>query len=191
MIPKGLFSQLIMIALAIGIVFTYIQPTFSSIQETQSDIQTYRIERQKVSAVNALLADQVQRLESISALDQRRLLVYIPDTIDQIATARTIEAIAQQAGVLLKQVSYEGVDDEFMRSTEAALGVSPVPHFFRLSVDGTYPQIKDLLRLLEQNESPLEVHDLGIAVLDGGFLSAEMGIVTYTNELPVPSQFSQ
>lgn len=191
MIPKGLFSQLVMIGLAVGIVVTYVQPTLASIQETQADTQMYRVERQKIVAVNALLVSQVSRLDSITALDQRRLLTYLPDQVDQIGISRVIEVIAQQAGVLVKQIRYEGVQDSYLRSTEAALGAHPTPYIFRLGVDGTYPQIKELLRFFEQNEFPLEVHNLTIAVLDGGFLSAELELVTYSNQLPAVSQFNQ
>lgn len=190
MIPKGLFSQLGMIAIAVAIVFTYIQPLFTSIQETQVDIATYQSERQKVSSVNALLATQVSQLGTVSSFDQQRLATYMPEQVDDIAVSRVIESITAEAGVLLKSISYTGVTNDYLRSTDATVGASPVPHSFQFMIDGTYPQIKNLLRLMEQNNFPLEVYSLSISVLDGGFLSASIEVVTYSNSLPVPTQFA-
>ena len=189
MIPKGLFSQIIIIGLALGIVFTYIQPTLTNIQETQSEIAQYQNERQKITAVNSLLVSQVSRLGDISAVDKKRLVTYIPDDVDTVGVPRTIQAIAQQAGVLFKGVVYESVMDSYLKEQTGMPGTYPIPHVFNVTVDGTYLQIKEMLRLMEQNDFPLEVHGLDIAVLEGGFLSADMQVVTYANNLPPTSQF--
>jgi len=190
MIPKGLFSQLFMIIIAVAIGFTYIQPTLTAIEATQNDIQLYQVERQKITAVNELLASHVNRLNAILVPDKQRLLAYMPDQVDSVAVPRALQVIANNAGVLFKEVSYEAVDRSYLKGVTAPEGTYPIPHVFSLSVDGTYPQIKDLLRLLEKNKYPLEVHELNISVLDGGFLSAQLRLVTYSNELPPPTRFS-
>lgn len=189
MIPKGLFSQLLMIGAAVGITITYIQPTLANVQETQNDIQQYQAERQKVSAVNDLLASQVSRLNAISTNDKNLLVTYMPDDVDTIDVPRALQAIAQQSGVLFKEVVYESLLDSYLKDQTGPTGSYPIPHVFSVTVDGTYVQIKDMLRLMEQNNYPLEVHGLDIAVLDGGFLSADVQVVTYANDLPPPSQF--
>jgi len=189
MIPKGLFSQILMIGAAVAIVMTYIQPALVGVQETQENTGLYQAERQKISAVNSLLTNQASRLDAIAASDKKRLATYMPDDVDEVDVPRTIQAIAVQSGVLFKNVVYESLLDSYLRNQTAQAGTYPIPHVFTVTVDGTYLQIKDMLRLLEQNDYPLEVHELTISVLDGGFLSATMRIVTYANSLPIPSQF--
>ncbi len=186
MIPNGLFTQIAMMAVSVGIIFTYVQPTFVDIGAVQDEIAIYQVERQKVAEVNTRLSSLIQQLNSISAVDQRALLTYIPDTVDSIAVPRDLKFIAEESGVFFKQATYEGIvtDNVF---TDAVDDISiPEAHRFNLSVDGTYGQIKNLLRLLEQNNYPLEIRTLDIGQVDGGFLSAEVGIVTYSQRLPKP-----
>jgi hypothetical protein len=61
---------------------------------------------------------------------------------------------------------------------------NPIPHTFNLFVEGNYIQIKQLLTTLEQNAYPLEVHKLDMRKIDGGFLAAEMSLITYERKLP-------
>ena len=61
-----------------------------------------------------------------------------------------------------------------------------------MNVQTSYPQLKELLRLLETNEYPLEIHELTIAGADGGFLDVQVGFITYSQvssiEVPVIQQ---
>ena len=58
MMPTGLFSQIALIVLSLGIVFTYISPNLDEVKKTQDTIGIYQAERAKVSDVNTKL-DQV------------------------------------------------------------------------------------------------------------------------------------
>lgn len=190
MIPKGLFTQIAMIALSIGIAFFYIEPAFGDISKMQDDINLYRTERQKVNSVNAQLSTLVSKLNAVPAIDQRKLLVYMPDNVDTIAVPRILQNIARETGILFRQVDYGEVIDENIEAYETTAPVDyPVPHAFYVTLQGTYGQIKQTLALLEQNEFPLEVHELTISVLEGGFLSATMMVVTYSHTYPDVSAF--
>lgn len=178
MIPKGLFTEIIMIALAVGIVFTYIKPTFAEITKTQDDIMLYRTEIEKISGVNEDLQVLVDKLRGVSELDKRKLLTYLPDQVDSIDVMRTLSFMADRSGVVLNQVSFDG---PLPNNQYEVNEVNPVPYTFSMQVEGTYSQIKSLLSQLEQNEYPLEVQSLTISVLNGGFLSASVQITTYSH----------
>lgn len=182
MIPKGLFTQIAMIVVSGGIIITYVQPMFAEIGETQNDIAVYREEQKKVAQVNQQLATLSARLDQISALDQRKLLTYMPDRVDNIAVPRILQFIAQEAGVIFVTVSYGEVADD-LASSYSRNEAYPVPHTFDVTVEGTYSQIKRFLRLLEQNEFPLEAHGLNIQVVEGGLLSAQVRVITYAHNL--------
>ncbi len=114
----------------------------------------------------------------------------MPDQVDTVAVPRVLQNIAEEAGVFLSQVSYESIEQNYLDALSDEGGVYPIPHLFSMTVDGTYVQIKQLLRLLEQNEFPLEVHLLSLRSDDeGGFLTAELSIVTYASSLPAESKF--
>ena len=65
---------------------------------------------------------------------------------------------------------------------------------FIFEFDASYEQIKSVLRAVEKNAYPLEVHDLTIENSEGGFLSVTMKIITYDRlppPVPVLDQFGQ
>ncbi|MEK7639108.1 MAG: hypothetical protein AAB388_03040 [Patescibacteria group bacterium] len=181
MIPKGLFYQIGILIVSIGIVLSYIKPAFTDIGEKQNQINLYQEERAKVEDVNKQLAALVGNINTLDEIDKRKLSTYMPDQVDTIAVPRDLHTIAEQAGVLFLAVSSEAaVSNTSVPVDEKA----PFPHTFLVTIQGTYSQIKQFMRLLEQNDYPLEIHNLDVAVVEGGFLSADLSIVTYSHLEP-------
>lgn len=179
MIPKGLFAQIAMVGLSIAIIVTYVQPAFSNIGEVQDDISVYQEEREKVVSVNSQLSSLLSRLESVSASDYRSLNTYLPNEVDPIAVPRDLALITFAAGVIYNNASFASALDQNSRDDADNETQPPQAYMFNLSVEGTYPQLKNLFRLLEQNEYPLEVREVSIERSEGSFLSADISIVTY------------
>lgn len=179
MIPKGFLTQIAMIIVAVVIAITYIEPTIAEIGSIQDEIAVYQQETKKVVDVNSQLATLVSRLESVSTADNRRLLTYMPNTVDEISVARDLYAIVKQSSAQFVDVTSQ--DDTRARrgSQEEVDDSNPKPHTFDLSVTGTYDQIKTLFSLLEQNHYPLEVKGATINSSEGGMLSADLTLVTY------------
>lgn len=185
MIPNGLFTQVGMIILSLGIFFTYVQPTFQDISGVQDDIAVYQTKIGNVAEVNKKLDSLVERLESASAEDRSRLLTYMPDAVDEIAVPRDLFLIANQAGVLYVKSSYLSEFSETVSPDDELREDLPQPHQVDLAVEGTYSQIKNLVSLLEQNNYPLEIYNLDIDRLEGGFLGANFTIRTYSYKSPL------
>ncbi len=182
MIPKGLFTQIAMVILAGGIIFTYIKPEFTEISDVQDNIEVYKTEREKVSSVNLKLASLVATLDDISPDDQHRLFTYLPDTVDDIAILRDLLLISLESGVLYKDASYAGDSKKSKRSSNnrSSAELLPLKQEVTLSVEGTYSQLKNLFTLIEQNHYPLEVHAITVAQVDEEFLGATITLVTYS-----------
>lgn len=202
MIPNGLITQIAITALSLGIVFSYVKPTFDTIGTYQDQIGTYQAEQQKVREVNNQLSGLVSRLNSIDSESQRRLLTYLPDQVDTLAVPRTIEAVALEAGVVLGDITHEGVEqDQGDRTSQEPQYVEentggealPDKEDFAVSVQGSYEQVKTFLRLLEQNEFPLEVVELEVAQTQPNLLTLGLLVRTYShnfvsnNESAVPA----
>lgn len=181
MIPNGLLTQIGMLIVSVAIIFTYIQPSFAEVEQTQNEIVTYQEERQKVVAVNSRLSSLVSQVDNVPNDDRRRLLAYMPDKVDKLNISRDLLLITQEAGVLYRNVGYEEAPKNATRQNTAAAAdaTQPIPHQFTLSVEGTYSQLKGLFALLEQNHYPLEVQEVSIQKIDGGFLSADITLTTY------------
>jgi hypothetical protein len=195
MMPTGLFSQIALIVLSLGIIFTYIKPVLGEIGTLQDNITVYQTERQKVSNVNQKLERVSSAVNAINADDQRRLLTYIPDQVDTVAVPRDLHSIAQSAGVILSQIQYEGpqettassnfVDPSQLPVSSGFSDFKPEAHVFSFEFEASYDQVKTVLALIEKNAYPLEVHEMLIEQTEGGFLAVTMQLITY-DRLPPP-----
>jgi hypothetical protein len=180
MIPYSLLSQISLLIVAVALTFTYIKPTFIKIADVQDKTSTYQVEIKKVEAVNQRLDALVASVESVSTDDHKRLLTYMPNTVDIIAVPRDIQAIASDAGVIVRQITYDGPQQvEVMDDLDL-----PEPHAFLLEFEGSYEQVKNIVASFEQNHYPLEVLDMDIRKLEGGFLGVSMKLLTYDRTLP-------
>jgi hypothetical protein len=188
MMSKNLLVQVAMIALSIGIVVTFVEPTFSEIGELQDDIAVYQTEQRKVSEVNNQLSSLVRVLNEVVPDDQRRLLTYMPDTVDTISVVRDLSLISNEAGVLFVSAVSAGLKNATNQSEKVADSIQPKEHLFNLSVEGTYGQLKNLFILLEQNNYPMEAQNIVVQKREGGFLSMEVSLSVFSLEDSVSSE---
>ncbi len=189
MIPKGLFTQIGMIIIAVATIMTYIMPTFKEISAVQDEIKKFEDKKNEVYAVNSKLADLVSEVSSVPIEDHRKLNDYLPDEVDVIAIPKDLFIISKEAGVLYKNSVSSGDKDN--SSSAEGEPTFATAHSFDLSVEGTYSQLKQLFSLLEKNHYPLQVGSLDITKLDGPLLSAEIGLVTYAYKNPSDSTEQQ
>jgi len=186
----GLFSQIIAIILAVVVGFFYVQPTVTEIGEIQTDTARYQVERKKIQEINQQLAQNIATFESVSRADKEQLAVYMPRQADDISIMRDISFIVDRAGVVSTALSYNGASTQeaFLFSEDDTNGSdlgdqAATPHAFTVGITGTYPAIKDFLRLLEQNHYPLEVHQLTMSATETGLMDANLSLITYVDEL--------
>jgi len=178
--PIGLISQIAAIALAVAIVTFFVRPTFAEIGQLQDEVQEYSGERERVTETNRILANQVSELESVSVDDRERLATYLPVLLDEVSVLRDIQIIADISGINYSAIQYNGpLVDTSENARLSQLSDQPVGEEFTITVEGTYSRIKDFFSLLEQNEYPLQIYTLEVSSLDGGFLAADVSIVTY------------
>lgn len=179
----SLVSQFLVLGLAIAIVFLYTQPTLENIGSTQSQITQYKSQQAKISKVNADLAGHIATIESISQQNVSRLVAYAPVDVDSIAVMRDIELMAEQVGLTLSRIEQssvqEAVTDQLFDETPLSSAVD-----FTIEVTTTYEQLKQLLALFAQNAYPLEVHEMTVDPLEGGFIVASIQLVTYEGNTP-------
>lgn len=193
MMSKNLFVQIGMIVLSVGIIITFVEPTFTKIGELQDDIVVYQAEQDKVSGVNAQLSSLIGVLNSVPAADQRKLLRYMPDEVDTISVVRDLLLISEEAGVVYLSAAPAGEADSLQDQEERLSSSVALPreYLFNLSVEATYDQMKTLFRLIEQNDYPLEVHGVSVATKEGGFLTVDISLSAYAHNDGAPSKESE
>ena len=180
--PLGLLSQLAAAGLAIAIVVFYVSPTLNEVGTLQTQVQQYKQERERVSETNANLASLVSELDAINVSDRTRLATYMPTFLDEVAVLRDLEIIMVNTGVSYTSIEYSGEtvseSDDLVISDGSNTTTS---HDFKMTVEGTYTRLKDFFSLLEQNHYPLQIKELKLDALEGGFLRADVTVVTYVN----------
>lgn len=179
MILNGLFSQIIVAVVAVGIMVTYVRPTLTDIGDLQSSIATYREETSKVDDVNAQLSALVADADQLSTEDRRALRTFLPDSVDAVAIPRDIKFIADEAGVFLRRASYQGESLDFFAGLEDK-EVRPRAHGFNVQLEGTYEQVKEFIALTEQNNYPLQINTMNLSGAENGFINANFTLVTFT-----------
>lgn len=185
----GLFSQVLAVIIAITIGYFYVQPTVDEIGQIQTDTAEYASERKEIETINAQLAGDLATYQSISPTDKMLLDTYMPESIDDISIMRDISYIIEQANVTNTVLSYDGpVDSERSilspdaNSNSALAERSATAHGFTVGLNGSYAEVKDFLSLLEQNEYPLEVHQMSLAADQSGRINASVTLVSYVHE---------
>ena len=178
--PNSAIFQIILLGLAAGIGYFYVYPTVLTIGSLQDQIADYEAEQDRIASVNTMLNSLLQESNTISAANRQKLDVYLPRSVDTIAVSRTVQAIIEQSGVIVSSVETAGLPPEASQNPADTLIISdPVSFDMSFTVSGTYEQIKGLLRLLEQNDFPLEVTALALRATNGSFLEAEVTVRTY------------
>jgi len=175
--------QIILIAISGVILFTYIQPTFESMRETQDETQEYREALDNAAAFNQELTRLVNQVDSFPTTQRRDLERYLPEQVDSVAVMRDIETIVANNGMALNGLTAaeEASLPYFVpaqgqpqgEETDDALTAT----VFTTSVLGTYESFKSLLRDFERNAYPLEV--VGITFTP----DEESSVYTFTLEI--------
>jgi hypothetical protein len=181
-----------MIVLAACIVFLYVMPTVETITATKSKTAQYQVELERVTGVNDLLNTHIKNIDSISNAQKNALNEYLPNSVDEIAVLRDIEAIVAESGSTIATLAFVDTPAEAIPVEDGNVIPSQlVPHTFNLAVEGTYPTIKNLFSLLEVNKYQLYVDTVELTPGEGSLVTATIKLVTYSlNATIAPSTIS-
>ena len=182
----SLITQVIMIVVAVTIVLMYIQPKISTIRDTQDITTSYQTETENVSAVNASLKAKIAAIEAIAPQDAQALARFIPDTVDEISVLKDISNIVEAGSVSTYDVAYDGDSSaKAVAEAEAVLPPGVTEHYFSISFESNYSQLKSVLSLLETNNYLLQVANLKVATGKEGFLTVDLSVVAFARTAPV------
>jgi Tfp pilus assembly protein PilO len=176
MIGNSLLTQIIVAAIAIGIVITYIKPQLDEIKSRQDEISQTREEVKKVADVNARLAELYAQLSAIPQRDKAALTAYLPDMVDEVQVLKDISLMAEDAGVELQQVSFSS--EQSLAAVEGEQGLHEWS--FSLTMESSYEELKQILAYLERNHYPLVISSMNISPVLGGNLNTAMVINAYS-----------
>lgn len=166
--------QTALLLIAVSLLFFYVRPAFSTISAEQDKVSEYDEAISQAAAVNTLLSDLQNQIESIPNTDRNALEAYLPETIDPIAVQRDIKAYVDRRPLELVDMA-QGSLAEF--GTDGYLQQMD----FMVTVTGDYTAVKDFLRDTERNPYPLHLTELALTPTTQGSseVQAEIVFVTY------------
>lgn len=174
---------LIALAVAVGIFFAYVSPTWSgAIAATKSAIAS---DDKALSAASEYAAQQNELADArnnIDTTDLARLTTLLPDSVDNVVLILDLNALAARSGLLLSNIDVMKNDAKSANSAGAlpATGVSPVGSIdLSLSAVGTYNAFRAFLTGVEKSARLLDIRDLVVKGSDTGSYVYKMTLRIY------------
>jgi hypothetical protein len=160
---SSLFFHVVLLAGAGALVFMQIMPTFAEIKQNEDTAAMYKREIQLVQTVNMDLANKVAQINALNLQQQATLATYMSEDLDTVALMRDVETITLLADLEITELS---VDTAAPNVVSAAVSTDSgvLSHAVSLGVTGTYEQIQNLFNLIHQNNYPMFIDNLEVAL---------------------------
>jgi hypothetical protein len=174
-------TQIGMIAIAVAIVIMYIEPKISVIRETQDLTTSYEVETENVSQVNESLRAKISTIDSIPPDDLLALSRFVPSTIDEISILKDLGIMIETQLIPEYDIAYKGNNSDRVSVEEEPNEYGPVfEHYFSVSFESDYPQLKALLAQLQINDYLLQVDNLKITESKDDLIKVDMSLTSFT-----------
>ncbi|MGD0328469.1 MAG: hypothetical protein ABSB00_02010 [Minisyncoccia bacterium] len=172
--------------IAIGIFFTYVNPTWSGPIATAkaaiaSDGQALAAASQYAAQQNELASAR----NAIAPADIARLTTFLPDSVNNVGLILDLNALAARSGISLSNVNIT-VNANNAGAASSATGALPVSGAspvgsadFSLSAKGTYTAFLAFLAGIEKSERLLDVRDITVEGSDTGVYTYQMTLRLY------------
>lgn len=159
-------TQAVLFIISLVIIFTYIQPTFLSIKDTQDEAFQYADAAAKASEFNKQLASLVATSNKFRQSDIDALDDYLPASIDDMSVMADVTYMTEDAGMTLTSLTSETAVEPKKKAVFAGeeKRVKDYEHRdYTLVAEGKYTDFKKMLQIFERNKYPLEITNIEFA----------------------------
>ena len=158
---KGL-TPVILIALSIGLFMYYIQPQYDKVGVLQAEIEKYDDAISAAGQLRNLRNDLVDKFNSFSTADLRRIEKFLPDQIDDVRLVLDINRIAEDNDLILEDITIDAPEEKPSEQSRLNVGTVVDESGFNIlevgfSFDATY---EEFLSFISDLESSLRVIDI-------------------------------
>lgn len=179
------------LVVAAALFFTYIQPTFENVKETQSEAAEYRDAVDKAEQLRELIDDKLADRNAFAPRDLERLEVMLPDRVDEVGFLMSLDRLASDHGVQLSDIEVETQGDTSIEALtggtsgrdarSSAENGTHAPFDITFQIRGQYEEFRDFLRSLERSLKLVEVMELNFGEADEeGNVNYQLLIRTFT-----------
>ncbi len=172
------FVSTVVLALAIGLFFSYVQPTWNDIQSIRDVMKS---DEDAVTAVNEFnnKKDELKKvLDSIDPANLAKIDAMLPSSVDTIKDVLMIDALGKKAGLKISnidvQVSKDAAADNRAQRTAATESIT-----LTVSAEGNYAAFNTFLSGLERSQTLFDVRDLSVTGSNTGVYKYALSIRSY------------
>lgn len=160
---KGL-TPVILIAITIGLFIYYIRPQYDQIAILQAEQQRYDDALSAAGELREIRNNLVNRYNSFSTTDLRRLKKFLPEQIDDVRLVLDVTEIASENNISIESLDIQGSAQTNQGASSGRSNVaneSPV-NILQMSFtfDATYGQFIDFITDLESSLRVLDITNL-------------------------------
>ncbi len=198
-------TPIVALLIAIGLVITYVQPSFVAIKAMERETVEYENALRHASALQARIDEKLERKRGFDQTGLVRLSQLLPTEINEVDIILTLDGLARDHDMSLGDIEItEPVAEESTEPEEvaeapiAAMGVddAPLPSSgqaartggkgttytdFAFSVTGTYDQLKDFVSDLERSLTLFEIMNLTFDESEGDQTAFNLIVRTYAH----------
>ncbi len=169
-------TPIIGIIIAVGLFFTYIQPTFTEVKAIQDETAQYAEAITKATELQGRINKLKQEQQSISPANLERLEAMLPNRVDEVAVLGDMDALAASHHLVLADIKVgtqkkdEGAQQPGSAPGVPANGDTPtaeVPiqgQYITLDIDfsvkGSYDDFRAFLQDVERSLVFMEIHKI-------------------------------
>lgn len=188
-------TPIIALLVAAGLAFTYVQPTFLKIRDTERQKEEYSNAFKQAESLQASINRKLEEKEAFDRVSLERLAQLIPQDIDEVSIILNLDTLAKEHGLSLANIEIAeqgggaGDADEDIRDPNAMemeagieegsdVAASHVDISF--SVQGTYEEFQTFIEDLEKSLAIHEVMKLDLGETEGDLYDFDMTIRTFS-----------
>lgn len=173
-----LLIPFVLVIVALGLFFGYIDPTYQEIKTLRAEEKTYDEALDQSRELQKIRDVLLSRYNTFSQQDLDRLEKLLPDHVDNVRLILDIDSIASNYNMRTRNVTVSGADSEDPNTIGANQGVvdSVVLSF---SIAATYD---NFIRFIKDLESSLRIVDLvglSFKATEGEAFNFNVSIKTY------------
>ncbi|PIR85197.1 hypothetical protein COU15_02205 [Candidatus Kaiserbacteria bacterium CG10_big_fil_rev_8_21_14_0_10_45_20] len=175
---KTLFP-ILFILVAGGILFGFINPTWSEIKVLREEEEKYNSALDRSRLLQETRDQLLSRYNTFSPAELARLEKFLPDNVDNVRLILDIDSIAGRYGMRIRDVI---LSSDTSRTDLGQLGPDENRFDSRIlsfSVTGSYTEFRAFLEDLEQSLRLVDVMKITFSSTDSGVYDYSLSIKTY------------
>ncbi len=172
-------TPLLLIVIAIGIFFAYIDPTYAKIRVLKAEESQYNEALDKSRELQAIRDKLLSKFNTFSNEDLERLEKLLPDNVDNVRLIMDIAGIAAKYGMTIKNVS---IKDVAVQKEAGVVGPDDKKYGsigLEFSISSSYNNFIQFIMDLEESLRVVDVTSLSFRSGDTDLYEYNIAVRTY------------